>query len=575
MNAVKKKDAQQYDDDGHPYGVEPLGNIFLGRSSNCRPRGLGTLAVFDDERMLDLMGFASARCLGRLACVSRALYVFAHVNDLWKGLVMQEMARRPGQAVQTSGAFWKTTLQHINATPCGGVADGGSAPRAPHVPHIPLKVSGFFSDLLFQPHHCATAAIKPEWVERSTVDRRKGLSPTNFRKLYEEPNKPVVLTDAAASWPALREWTRDKLLMAHGGLRLHAGGLEFALKDYLVYAEESKDELPLYVFDKRFADKCADLGEEYSVPEVFSEDLFSVLGKERRPDHRWLIAGPARSGSSFHVDPNCTSAWNATVSGKKKWIMFPPGETPPGVHPSEDGLDLAAPVSITEWFLNFYEECHAPGRKSRPLECVVSAGEVVFVPMGWWHCVLNLEWSVAITQNFVSSVNLPHVISFLLTQKHLISGLPADERGDLGERFISALAAKHPELGAEEMAAAATAAAADGADGGAVDGDVTSAVGSFHAGKKLLRRRRGGDSKRPRLWEKLKAGVSSDVAAAATVGGCANDRVAGNGTGVGMGVGVHAVVGGKGGVDDGGGTGPGRGADLGGGGGFSFGFSFA
>lgn len=35
------------DDDGHPYGVEPLGNIFLGRSSNCKPKGLGTLATFD------------------------------------------------------------------------------------------------------------------------------------------------------------------------------------------------------------------------------------------------------------------------------------------------------------------------------------------------------------------------------------------------------------------------------------------------------------------------------------------------------------------------------------------------
>lgn len=92
-----------------------------------------------------------------------------------------------------------------------------------------------------------------------------------------------------------------------------------------------------------------------------------MLGEDRRPDHRWLIAGPARSGSSFHVDPNCTSAWNATVSGRKKWIMFPPGETPPGVHPSEDGLDLAAPVSITEWFLNFYEVSTVRAGTSEPL----------------------------------------------------------------------------------------------------------------------------------------------------------------------------------------------------------------
>lgn len=36
--------------------------------------------------------------------------------------------------------------------------------------------------------------------------------------------------------------------------------------------------------------------------------------------------------------------------------MYPPHVVPPGVHPSADGADVAAPVSLVEWFLNFYEE---------------------------------------------------------------------------------------------------------------------------------------------------------------------------------------------------------------------------
>ena len=48
-------------------------------------------------------------------------------------------------------------------------------------------------------------------------------------------------------------------------------------QDYLVYAEESKDELPLYVFDKRFVDKCPDLGNEYDVPEVFPVSLVFIF----------------------------------------------------------------------------------------------------------------------------------------------------------------------------------------------------------------------------------------------------------------------------------------------------------
>jgi hypothetical protein len=61
--------------------------------------------------------------------------------------------------------------------------------------------------------------------------------------------------------------------------------------------------------------------------------------------------------------------------------------------------------------------------KNPPLECVCRAGEIMFVPRGWWHCVVNLEFSVAVTQNYVSRSNLPQVLAFLRDRPDQISGL--------------------------------------------------------------------------------------------------------------------------------------------------------
>lgn len=409
------------------HGVQPLGNLYFSSiAHNSRNTGLGNLQTLTDEIVLEILGLLGGAHLGILSTVSKSFYVFGSHEPLWRTLVLENY----GGGFLYNGS-WKLTY----------IAAYKPSFASFKIRSLGLKVMDFYSDYLFQSWLCANLEMKPEWLERDNILRRKGTSVEEFVLNFEELNKPVLLEGCLENWAALEKWDRDYLVKACGGVVFSVGPVEMKLEDFFRYSDQAREERPLYLFDPKFAEKVPKLDSDYEVPVYFNEDLFSVLGNER-PDYRWIIIGPTGSGSSFHIDPNSTSAWNAVIKGSKKWVLFPPDVVPPGVHPSPDGAEVACPVSIIEWFMNFYSATKE--WKKKPIECVCKAGEVIFVPNGWWHLVINLEDSIAITQNFVSRRNLLNVLDFLNkpNANSLVSG--TRDRVNLYEKFKNAIEATFP-----------------------------------------------------------------------------------------------------------------------------------
>ena len=310
-----------------------------------------------------------------------------------------------------------------------------------------VDCSSVFSDVLHRPFVCSHIALgryAKGIPAANKISRFEDISYDEFAATWSD--RPFILTRPIRDWPVFESWYLNSLEAQYSDVKFRAESVDWPFSTYYQYLLENHDESPLYLFDRRFAEKMRisigpEAGNAYCKPSCFGTDLFELLGDER-PAHRWLIVGPERSGSTFHKDPNATSAWNAVVQGSKYWIMFPPSASVPGVYVSKDGGEVTSPLSIAEWLLEFHAEARrVPGC----VEGVCEAGEILHVPSGWWHLVVNLEGGIALTQNFVPASHLPDVLAFLRDKPEQVTGF-GDHVKDPYGLFVQRLEERHPDL---------------------------------------------------------------------------------------------------------------------------------
>ncbi|VEU39297.1 unnamed protein product [Pseudo-nitzschia multistriata] len=488
-------------EDPHPYGCLPGGNRFFGTPSSSSPKSTDVSKrkaedVFDDKVWQQIISFCDGCSFGRLVQSSRYLYVVGHQPELWRDQVLRKCDAEK-LVISRVGPSWKDTYVRMfhdknhrnnnsdnNSSKNETETDGASAYR----PHRPMRMPNVYSDDIYRSHLCRSFAIPPAWLksqDASTEGTQQhwhrevdniavdDLNAETFFANYEEKNQPVVVS-GAANGSAVEKWkewdyltsknTKDSYRSTSGAAPLPGNFSLEAYRDYTVstrYLEES----PLYLFDRTAFASNREWGDDF-FPDFyekcpywdpsgeFGHDMLQYLGEKERPDHTWVIMGPKRSGSVFHIDPNATHAWNACIRGRKRWIFYPPGQPPPGVFPSADGDEVALPLSVGEWIIQYWKEHTEQYRKrpvdQRPMECTTHPGDVVFVPHGWWHSVVNLDDSnIAITHNYVSPSNLGNALKFFVEKQDQISGC-RDRKESIKPEYIhgelvKALAIKEPD----------------------------------------------------------------------------------------------------------------------------------
>ncbi|KAF9906225.1 hypothetical protein EC991_000852 [Linnemannia zychae] len=391
----------------------------------ARSASLGWLCALPDsvtiESILTLLG---PKDLLSLALTSRYLSAFARNDYVWKRLFFNHRNRGSTRIVFRGSWF----LTYLFPTPDHDKA----CSNHPLVKH-PVPVQGVTSPYLSQQwyrghlflgHFYPPPPQPPTPVPRGHHSSHRSFALENydvldietFNRRYRYPNRPLMIQHSGVEqWPAWEQWTLDALASKYGETQFRVSNIEsdeepsfgMYFKDFLHYIRFNSDTDPLYLFDPYFAEAGPEMDSAYKVPKYFEFDYFSLLEGDARPPFRWLLVGPQRTGAPWHVDPSGTSAWNTLLSGHKRWALYPPHTIPPGHDPTSSERKTSV-----SWYLDVYP--YLPP-ESLPLEIVQNPGQTIYVPSGWWHMVINMDDTVAVTHNFADEANLLQVKRSLLS----------------------------------------------------------------------------------------------------------------------------------------------------------------
>jgi Cupin-like domain len=228
------------------------------------------------------------------------------------------------------------------------------------------------------------------------IERVKQLAPDEFRRRYEIPMKPVVITGALSGWKALSIWNNKWFKQEYGaevvGLSVNPKHtykvLEMKLADYIDRVISGTDNL-LYM-DQCPIEKFPGLDNYFQVPVYCHSERNLAVN---------LWVGPAGTVLGFHKDNhNPYDLINnifVQIRGRKRIVL---------AHPDQDAfMYQRAPEEDAYWHSHIYDpdkvdfSQYPMFRKATLFETIIHPGEILFIPGNYWHHVRALDESISMS----------------------------------------------------------------------------------------------------------------------------------------------------------------------------------
>ena len=234
----------------------------------------------------------------------------------------------------------------------------------------------------------------------NVIERRSGISGNEFLEKYYSANRPVILCDLMSYWQAPKKWTPEYLKATCGNEMVeimaaresnpeyetddgpHRKNVKFSEFVDMVASGRETNDYYLTARNNFFARE----GTRAILKDI---ETFTEYLKETNGEGVYLWYGPKGTVTPLHHDS--MNIFMAQVQGRKQVKLIPSSEIELvyNNYAVYSQVDLANPDF--EKFPKF--------RYANIIDLELAPGEVLFLPVGWWHWVKSLDTAITVAFN--------------------------------------------------------------------------------------------------------------------------------------------------------------------------------